>query len=530
MLNWLAAEEYVLEDTGDEYVTIRCPWAEEHSNGVGRASYSPLGRGRGVWVERRAFNCFHEHCSERSYADLRDWVHSNGGPLCMGGDPLPWLQDRYVYVAKGKEIADMHQRPHGGVWRYELEEWSMANYRRIPAPGHDEMVLVKTAFLENPETTRADAFAYVPTAEGFTETNGQPVVNTYVDPTHRETFEEPNVFLDHIDYLLGDQQDIFLDWLAFKIQRPEKRSYALVMVAEDSFGTGRSWLRAMLERMLQGKVNTASLAQLVGKGTSAEGNYNDWAAECQFLVIEEAKDNLAADDFYKGYETFKQRVDTRTVPFRCNPKYGKTRQDIMYFNCLIFTNHSDAMILPENDRRVCVLENPSERQDYDYYDRLQAALDTEEPARAYWYLKHRDISGFDHVYPPLTDAKARMVEQSKSPVDEVVELMMEKLEGDIVTKKVLSRAVRSAARELDYVKIESDPGSVVGRLWRGFGRLRIEAKNGARYTIDSAQDEVRAIRNREKWIGIDEERDQERIVNELKLNIKEPVANQIFPK
>ena len=422
----------------------------------------------------------------------------------------------------------MYQRPLGGTWRLGINEWGLVNYRYIQAPHRDKPVLLRTAFLEHADTRKAAAFAYVPGAEGFTTLFEQPVVNTYVEPTHLETDQEPKIFLEHTAYLLGEHQDLFLDWLAFKIQNPAKRSYAIVMVAEQQ-GIGRSWIRSMLTRTLQGKVNPGTLSQLIGKGTSGENNYNDWGACCQFLVIEEAKDNMDPADFYKGYETFKQRVDNRPYPFRCNPKFMKTRDDFMYFNCLIFTNHSDAMIIPEDDRRICVLNNPDERKDLSYYKRLEAALDSDEPQKVYWYLKRRDVSEFDHVYPLETEAKLKMIEQSKSPIDEVVEMALESLAGDIVTKKVLSQKIRKAARELEYPKLESDPGGMVGRTWKRIGPLR-EGKNGAMYTLGNKQEELRAVQNKGKWVEIDLNRNKKELFDELKLNTDEPLADVKFLK
>ena len=529
LLAWLIDHNHVVGNPSADFVTINCPWAAGHTTGASVANYSPLGRGEGSWTETRAFKCFHEHCQDNHFPEFSNWVVAHGGPLCMGMDPLPFLQSRYVYVVDGATVVDLIQRPRGGTWRYSLEDWGKRYYRMIPTPDRDTPVLIKTAFLESAATRKLDIFAYVPNGGDITELHGQPVVNTYVKPTHLETDQQPEIFLEHTAYLLGEHQDLFLDWLAYKIQNPAKRSYAIVMVAAE-FGTGRSWIRAMLDRVLQGKVNTASLGQLIGKGTSGENNFNDWAAECQFLVIEEAKDNMDPSDFYKGYETFKQRVDTRPVAFRCNPKYGKTRDDFMYFNCLIFTNHSDAMIIPEGERRICVLENPSERKNYAYYDRLEAALDSDEPQKVYWYLKHRDVSEFDHVYPPDTEAKLKMIEQSKSPMDEVMEMALENLSGDIITKKILSQKIRKAARELEYPKIEAEPGGVGGRLWRSLGKLRLDEKNGARYLIEESRQEVRCIRNTEKWRAVDEQRELDPIVAELKKNMDGVSSGSVFPQ
>ena len=70
------------------------------------------------------------------------------------------------------------------------------------------------------------------------------------------------------------------------------------MTAEDTFGIGRSWVGLMLQKSLQGHV---------GKGTSAELRYNDWAGGIRFLIVDEAKD-VTLEDFWYAYETFKQRI------------------------------------------------------------------------------------------------------------------------------------------------------------------------------------------------------------------------------
>lgn len=530
---WLRDNGHVVDDTGGDFITIRCPWGGEHTDND-TAGYSPLGRGDGERREQRGFNCFHDHCKteNRNTRVFIDWAVTQGGPEVAVIDPLPWYQDRYIFVESGAEVADMYQRPHGGVWYLGINEWNLANYRRIRVVGRDEPILLKTAFLEHPNTRKARSFAYIPGEGGYTTQFSLPVVNTYVEPTHPKTDQEPKIFLEHMDYLLGDQKDLFLDWLAYKIQKPARRSYAIVMVADKAFGVGRSWIGHMLDRVLQGKVNSASLSQLIGKGTSGEQNFNDWGAGCQFLVVEEAKENMDPSDFFKGYEKFKQMIDMRPVKFRCNPKFGKTRTDYMYFNCLIFTNHSDAMIIPPEERRICVLENPGQRKEIAYYDRLEASLDSDEPQKVYWYLKRRDVSKFDHVYPPVTEAKMLMIEQSKSPAEEVKDLAFEKLAGDIVTQKILLKAIRDAARDLEYVKIENNAGGVGNIVWKNLGSLRLKNTNngGARYTIDGKQEELRAIRNKGKWRVVDQNRNKQDLLDELNKNIGERFDPLKVPK
>ena len=75
-------------------------------------------------------------------------------------------------------------------------------------------------------------------------------------------------------------------------------------------------------------VGKTSLSALIGRGTQADANYNDWMVGTRMLIIDEAKDTMTRDDFYKGYDTFKQNVDLRPTPVRINEKYGKTRDDV----------------------------------------------------------------------------------------------------------------------------------------------------------------------------------------------------------
>ncbi len=505
MHDWLGDNGHIVNDNGGDWVEVVCPWCGEHTTGDNTAGYSPLGRGSGVYVQTRAFKCLHEHCIDRKLPEFCEWAIKRGAPRVSGYDPLPWLQSRYAYIETGQQVADLTQRLLGGIWVWELTDWSKKHPGRVKLPGRDKPVAIATAFIEHPDTRKAVGTLYRPVAQqsdiGMVEAWSQPYVNTYVPPNWQETDETPVIFLEHMEYLIPDkaQREVFLSWVAFKIQNPDTRSYAIIMVAEDAYGTGRSWLKDMLAKALQGHVNMATLSQLIGKGTSAEKNYNDWMAGCQFLVVEEAKDTISRDDFYHGYETFKQMVDTRVAEnVRINPKYGRTRTENVYFNALIFSNHADAMALPEGDRRVYVLENPTERLSYDYYDRLDAALRDDEPARVYWWLMHRDVSDFDHVYPPMTPGKLAMIEQNRSPSAAIKDHILEHCKGDIFTKKMLKSLVLAAADALDYDGIVRSPGGVNRNLWKKMGPLRDE-KNGARYQINGVTIEVRAIRNVGKW-------------------------------
>ena len=253
----------------------------------------------------------------------------------------------------------------------------------------------------------------------------------------------------------------------------------------------------------------------------------------RLLIIDEAKDTMTREDFYKGYDTFKQNVDLHPTPIRINEKYGKTRDDMMYFTPLIFTNHADAMAIPEDDRRVLVITNPKEKRGLQYYSDLQDALDTRYAARVFWYLKRRDLSKFivgpgstavddgkgNSVYPAKTEGKRHMIESNASPMDQILDHVTGDAKGDLVTQKSLGNMVRRAAGELNMQDMFSGPhgDKAVRYIWKKIGNLRGE-RNGARYFIDTKQLEVRAIRNKDKWKKEDSDNNLELIKDELKKN------------
>jgi hypothetical protein len=392
VLTWAADQGLVVSDNG-EWVDVICPWHESHTTGSNTAGYSPLGRGAD-WVDHRAFKCQHEHCRERDTAQFLRWVQDQGGPWATGFDPLPRLQQQYVLVTDGIRVADMWQRPHGGRWVRPLPEWGVLHPGRMRVLGRDNPISVQTAFVESRGTRKAELLQYMPGEGEVCEVDRQEVVNTWVPPQWAETDSSPDLFLRHVEYLLPSpmERELFLDWLAYKIQYPSKRSFSMVMVAPNGTqGLGRSTIGDYLKAMMRGQVNNIDLDKL-----GSSGGFNDYLFDCLWLLIEEARD-IGAGGFFKAYEHFKEYVDMRPVKVWRNTKYGSARYDTMWCNVLIFSNHEDALALPEKDRRFCVLTNPTERMDKDYYGHLREALDGDEPGKLYWYLMRRDVSKFDAV-------------------------------------------------------------------------------------------------------------------------------------
>lgn len=515
LLDWLTENDHLINDNYDQkFLAVSCPWGNEHTTGDDTAGYSPLGHG--AVSDFRVFKCLHEHCKDRDFKTFSDWAVGKGAPVVDRCDPLTVVQHQYAYIADGRRVVDLEQQSRGGKWVFTIDEWSGKHHQYVDTPHRDKKVLIRTAFLESRNTTKVDTIDYLPGKPQIVEKHGQPVLNSWTLPPHKDTDAEPEIFLDHINYLFPDERErnTFLDWLAFKVQNPAMRSYGVVLVAEDAYGIGRSWLADAIKFALNGQVKHATLAQLIGKGTQAQANYNDTFFECQFLIVEEARDGLSGQDFYDSYETLKERVDTKPTTTMRNTKYGAARDDLMWFNLLVFTNHADALLLPEGDRRFAAFTNPDTKRDESHYERLYNALDGDELARIYSWLMRREISEFSHTRPPMTAAKTQMISMSRGPADEFIDLLKDRHEGDLVTPGILDKKLRKWAKELGLSEHDKY-GAIRKRVWRKLGSLRPDEVKGARYYVEGKQQEVRAITRKNHWREIDATRYRDTIMAEL---------------
>ena len=158
------------------------------------------------------------------------------------------------------------------------------------------------------------------------------------------------------------------------------------------------------------------------------------------------------------------------------------------------------------------------------------SLQTQEPRRVFWYLMRRELVShydewgaklaapvpFDHIYPPETPTRRRMIEDTGAPSEMIIGWLRDHHAPDLVTRAALKVAIVVAARDLDDEKTMREPDNITRILWRKLKSLRPgDAKNGARYMIDGKQTEVRSIRRGEFWVDQDEARDGKIINMEL---------------
>jgi hypothetical protein len=464
VLAWLNTAGYVRDEPDAKgFVSIVCPWHDQHTTGEDTASYSPLGLG-GSYAANRGFNCFHAHCKGRVAEDFLEWVKGQGGPKATLYDPLPVIQANYVFVERGPQVLDLRERRAGREPLRDMNEFGTANFGKIEVAWSKNKVTIKNAFISSHDTTRCKGLTYAPTIEDAplkTAPDGALLANMYQPPQWPETDTEPTVFIEHVEYLLPDprEQEYFQGWLAHKIQNPSERGVGIVMIAEDTYGVGRSWLGKLLDVMLPNEVQRTDIKQLAGGNGGGAAMYNDLCANKQFVIVDETQ----ADDpriQYKAYENFKLVVDTSPTKLRINPKYGKVYDAELLFNLLAFSNNLDALHIPPGDRRFCILSNPTTPRDQAYYTRLYGSLDDAGfLAAVYCYLRRYDWSAINPRKPLQTKAREAMIEATKSPSEQITEAILDdNTMPDIMTRGMLKDRILKAvsivsvdARQLDRI-------------------------------------------------------------------------------
>lgn len=329
----------------------------------------------------------------------------------------------------------------------------------------------------------------------FYEDNGQQYYNIYRDHV-LPTGGDPSFGFDIIEKLLPIEAErhYFLQWLAYKTLYPDTRGPGIIMVANDKFGVGRGSMAEMIKMLFApGMVRTVDFDTLTGKGT--QGQYNEWLVDALMVVVNEAQEiggsKWAAK--HNAYEHLKNIVDPGHHDIYVKRKnlgnyMGRTSASV-----LVFTNHKDSVILPEGDRRFAVLEN-GPKQPPEYWEQFHRwRRDPRNIGAFLEELKQYPLEGYSpFVAPPMTHAKADMLDAGGSSMDRAFETVMAKFTGSLLVRE-------QVVIELEYyledhgVDFPEDWERVADRVFGQYTRKFIAGPDNVR--IDGKVRIVRQLRS-----------------------------------
>ncbi len=423
---------------------------------------------------------------ERSMRIAREGSHITPTQRILSGSEI---LENFVYIANGARVASLAE-PRFTLPFGEFKSFTAGSVE-VTKPngpkGRPKKTLRADLWLANPErkTVRTQTFAPGKAAV-CTSPDGDESLNLWVPRAGRapDNWQELyRTFVNHVEYLvpLAVERERFLDWLAHIEQRPGELPHTHYLLVAKQTGIGRNWLAYALARVFAGYV-----ALGFDLGEALRSGFNGALSQRLIAVVDELHEGGPGGANKPMAEKLKSMLTEQTR--RVNPKYGRQHTE---FNCcrfLMFSNHEAALPLAENDRRVIVIENPSQQRSPDYYALLYRMLD--EPglgAAIAEGLKRRDITQFNPgERAPMNAAKTRTIRAGRSEVEQAVRDLAADWPSDCITSACLQASVSNALGG----KVGSTAAACVAAgLIKHDGRVRVAGVNS----------HVWILRNRDTW-------------------------------
>ncbi len=424
-------------------------------------------------------------------------VEAQRSPLYDVVQTIEAALERFVLILSGPSIADLSKTGPQSVM-------SLAAFRAGYSNARINKRTLADVWLQHPNRLVVDNIGYLPGTSPlpdklFHTQSGRSCYNCFQpSPLMREPApsEEPPItdasiqwFLDHVLEFTRDHGEAatrqFLDFLTLSVQQPRTRpQFAVLLVGPP--GVAKGWFLKMFMALLgRQNVRTVEASSLDLHGS----RFNAWMADSLIVWLDEIK---LGGGKYRFAESIKSLITENY--HLIDEKYGKQRQsELVWCNFFATTNHLDAAVFGDDDRRWLVLGGdnmPVRSPEYylDLYDHLRDADDMRGLYR--WFLA-RDISQFNpYARAQVTTLKHAMQDASKSPLEVELEDALLARAAPFESQFVTTRRVLDWVALMRDRSLSSTEEAQIGHIMR-----RISAPANAKpFYIDG-----RACRVRVMW-------------------------------
>jgi hypothetical protein len=287
----------------------------------------------------------------------------------------------------------------------------------------------------------------------ITERNRR-LVNTYV-PAHGERKQgDVSLFLDHVARLLPDENDreIFLSYLAACVQKPGVK-FQWAPLIQGAEGNGKTVFYHVLAYSL------GDCYAHLPNAAEITNPFNSWLEQKLIIGIEE----LHTAGRQEVADTLKPWITNKRVEI-----HGKGQDQRTGDNCanfIMLSNHKDAVLKSENDRRYCVFytaqQEPGDLErdgmDSEYFTRLYNWLECGGFAHVAHYLASRTVSVDVMGRAPRTSSTAEAVRSSLGVAEQIIQEAIDLEEwgfrGGLVCTKVAGELLKANGKRLSPQKV-----------------------------------------------------------------------------
>lgn len=276
--------------------------------------------------------------------------------------------------------------------------------------------------------------------------DGIRYVNAFKPSDDAGTEGDVSVFLTHVRKLLPLDNNILLDWMAYKVQNPGKcMLWAPVIIG--TYGNGKTTIAdAMM--MVMGKRHSALV-----QSSDVDNKFNGWVFGNTFAVINDFK----VGDKRDVIEILKPLITDRMIAYQKKGVDSDLCRNML--GIMITSNHRDAVIKTKDDRRYATFITPQESKedvlrdgmDSDYFERLDVFM---RDPRTASYLRHYFLNRKVGHHPnraPDTSSTLLAIQASLGSIEqeilEAIEEGRQGFAGGWVSSKALDNLLKQLRAE-----------------------------------------------------------------------------------
>ena len=461
VMAWLSQQGLLLSrPNGEGWAGVICPNSAEHTDGNPEGRYMPA---------NRAYCCLHSHCVDFDSRMFLQWVADNDGPSHTPGlreellaqamdSALSKLTPTVEYPNEAaRVIAEVERKELG---RIEKAEWwdrfayiqtddgyfDMQDRRELSRNTFNALfrhidcksihnakrrVEAATSFDELRQAKGAKALIGVTYAAGesvLVARDGMVYGNRWRDARPKPVAGDVSQWLAHVERMVPEkfERDHLLNALAHKVQFPtHKINHAILMGG--NHGSGKDTLFAPFFWAIGGRAKV-NCSMIKNEDLTSQWGYG---LECEVMEIAElrqaeAKDRRALENHLKPIIAAPPEylmVNRKGL----HPYYALNRVFVV-----AFSNERVAISIPSEDRRWFVIwaeaSKLPEAQAVSLWNWYQHRGGFEAVAH---YLHTRDVSDWNPTAPPpMTEAKAIMVEHGMSTAESFLVDLMRRRAGE----------------------------------------------------------------------------------------------------
>lgn len=350
--------------------------------------------------------------------------------------------------------------------------------------------------LRNPAFPKVDLPVYMPLKPMVYSEGARSFFNLWRPSLVKPKPGSTKLLEEHCEYMFPDpdERSMVLDWLAFCVQNPGKKIHWALLI-QGVQGTGKSYFGWLMKQLL-GAHNVSSPSNDI-----VHEVFTAWQKACQLIVIEEIMARGRLDLMNK----FKPMITQETTIVREMHKPAYEQPNV--FNILMFTNHEDAIIIDEMDRRYGVVFSKARPQPSSYYDRLWTWSQSHISAILDFFLS-RDLSAFNpRGHAPMTKGKKELINISLTPLQawmkESIETESWPFLGDLVSVSHLLECLPNHVK--GHASMQGVGKALKGLGCQQLGQIRLSSGSSARlwtvrrHEVWASADEATVAQEYDKW-------------------------------